>query len=146
MFNYVSLIVGLLVGIMQACWSLHVNLKGWEFKFSRSPEGKWVGNSFCSLVDPEEKAIHFWIDKLLLQAVYDSAALGREVSPFEEGKFMARHEMRHVWQFNECGMDAHWADCRKPYIRQYREVDANRFAFGQPVESAEVVRTRMMAS
>lgn len=142
--NAVKVILGIFCGYYQATKDLGPILRDWSVSVTWDAPIKYQNVPFCSLVDPESKKVYFWIGRLLRQAVMDSAALGRTVSPYEEGRFMARHEFRHVWQFNEVGMEANLVDCRKPYVLQFREVDANAFAFGRPVGTAEEVKAAML--
>lgn len=142
--NVIKVVFGIFCGYYQAAKDLGPILDGWAVSVTWDAPIKYQTVPFCSLVDPEERRVYFWIGRLLKQAAMDSAALGRVVSPYEEGRFMARHEFRHVWQFNEVGMEANLIDCRKPYILQYREVDANAFAFGHKVGTAEEVKAAML--
>jgi len=142
--NAIKVIFGIVCGYFETVRSLGQILEDWAVSITWDAPEQHQAAPFCSLVDPEERRVYFWIDRLLRQAAMDSAALGRTVTPYEEGRFMARHEFRHVWQFNEVGMEASLVDCRKPYVLQFREVDANAFAFGRPVGTAEQVRAAML--
>lgn len=90
---------------------------------------------FCSLFDPENKRIVFWVDKIAKQAEADSVYISG-VDFWKEFAFMARHELRHLWQWVNCHV-GYMIDKDRIYLNKVMEKDANAFAFKLHVPCAE---------
>ena len=108
-----------------------------EFSLDDVPDTYIVDGDcpFCSLFDPENKRIIFWVDKLQKQAEADSVYIS-DVDFWKEFAFMARHEMRHLWQWVNC-REGYMIDKDRVYMNKVMEKDANAYAFKLHVPEAD---------
>lgn len=96
---------------------------------------------FCSYFDPENKKIVFWTNKLQKQAEADSMYIPG-VDFWAEFAFMARHELRHLWQWVNC-REGYMIDKDRVYLSKVMEKDANAYAFKLHVPGADELSTML---